>query len=81
MVGGTNGAHLTSFSLVDVASHGRELGTAVAEGMLAFNKAIGSPTSLQNMPVALTADDIDEYMGPILQAAKTGSLSLIKNVL
>jgi alcohol dehydrogenase len=48
--------------------------------MLAFNKAIGSPTSLQNMPVALTADDIDEYMGPILQAAKTGNLSLIKNV-
>ncbi|MBL7007202.1 MAG: iron-containing alcohol dehydrogenase [Spirochaetia bacterium] len=150
MVGGTNGAHLTSFSLVDVTSHGRacgimnpyytvffaptiekklriigaiyakygyiikdlqtlsgrELGIAVAEGMLAFNKAIGSPArlgelpgftdahftralqaaknpqlkmKLQNMPVALTADEVDEYMGPILEAAKTGDLSLIKN--
>ena len=150
MVGGTNGAHLTSFSLVDVTSHGRacgimnpyytvffapaieeklrvvgaiyakygyiekdlqtlsgrELGTVVAEGMLAFNKAIGSPTrlgelpgftdahivralaaaknpqlkmKLQNMPVALTAEAVDEYMGPILESAKTGDLSLIKS--
>ena len=35
---------------------------------------------LENMPVPLTADMIDEYMGPVLQAAKTGDLSLIKNV-
>ena len=26
MIGGTNGAHLTSFSLVDIASHGRACG-------------------------------------------------------
>jgi len=35
---------------------------------------------LQNMPVALTADEVDEYMGPILQAARSGDLSLIKSM-
>ena len=150
MVGGTNGAHLTSFSLVDVLSHGRacalmnpyytvffapaiepqlrdvgrifaaagytdadlnalagrDLGVAVAEAMLALCRAIGFPTTLRevegfsdahvaralkaaknpqlemklkNMPVALSADTVDRYMGPILQAAKTGDFSLIVN--
>ncbi len=150
-VGGTNGAHLNSFSLVDILTHGRacammnpyysvffapavegslrlvgkvykdaglttadldalkgrELGVAVAEAMLAFSMRIGFPTmlsevkgftdehirraltaakdpalkmKLENMPVPLTADMVDEYMGPVLQAAKTGDLSLIKNV-
>jgi alcohol dehydrogenase class IV len=151
MLGGTNGAHLTSFSLVDVLSHGRacaimnpyysvffapeieeplrlvgeihkkagysdasfaeltgrELGMAVAEAMISFEKRIGFPSTLsevpgfddehieralsaaknpqlkmklENMPVALTADMVDEYMGPVLQAAKTGDLALILNV-
>jgi len=151
MVGGTNGGHLTSFSLVDVLSHGRAcammnpyytvlfapaieaplklvgeiyrdarltdadieglsgraLGVAVAEAMLAFSRRIGFPTTLgevegfgqahidralaaaknpqlkmklQNMPVPLTADMVDEYMGPVLEAARDGDLSLIKNV-
>jgi alcohol dehydrogenase len=151
MIGGTNGAHLNSFSLVDILSHGRacgmlnpyytvffapaieeplrlvgriyrdagythagidtlhgrDLGIAVAEAMLAFEQRIGFPRTLgqvpgfdegyidralvaaknpqlkmklENMPVALTADMVDEYMGPILQAARTGDLSLIKNV-
>lgn len=150
-VGGTNGAHLNSFSFVDILSHGRacammnpyytvffapavegplrlvgrvyreagltdadmeslkgrELGTAVAEAMIAFSKRVGFPTALaevkgfsdghiaralaaakdpalkmklENMPVPMTAEMVDEYMGPILQAAKTGDLSLIKNV-
>ena len=35
---------------------------------------------LENMPIPLTADMIDEYMGPVLQAAKTGDLDLIVNV-
>jgi alcohol dehydrogenase len=35
---------------------------------------------LQNMPVPLTAEMVDEYMGPILAAAKYGDLSRIKNV-
>ena len=35
---------------------------------------------LQNMPVPLTAEMIDEYMSPILEAARDGDLSRIKNV-
>lgn len=151
MLGGTNGAHLTSFSLVDVLSHGRacaimnpyymvffapavekplklvgnifkhagytnsnidalkgrELGMAVAEAMITFETRIGFPANLsqvpgftdahieraltaakdpqlkmklENMPVAMTVEMVDEYMGPILQAAKTGELQIIKNV-
>ncbi len=151
MLGGTNGGHLTSFSLVDVLSHGRacalmnpyytvffapavegplqvvgkifedaghisdnlseltgrELGVAVMNGMFTFAKAIDFPTTLgevegftqahidraltaaknpqlkmklENMPIPLTAEMIDEYMGPTLEAAKTGDISLIKNV-
>jgi len=151
MMGGTNGGHLTSFSLVDILSHGRAcaimnpyytvffapaieeplrlvghvfeeagyteenvhslsgraLGLAVAEAMVAFEKRIGFPTTLEqvpgfsdahveraltaardpqlkmkleNMPVPLTAEMVDEYMGPVLQAAKTGDLGGIRNV-
>ncbi len=151
MVGGTNGGHLTSFSLVDILSHGRacallnpyytvffapaiehklrdvgqlykkhgyieedlnqlkgrELGMRVAEGMIAFSRAQGFPVTLaetagftdkyieralaaaknpqlemklKNMPVPLNATLIDEFMGPILRAAKTGDLSLIKSM-
>jgi alcohol dehydrogenase len=149
MVGGTNGAHLTSFSLVDLAGHGtacgimnpyyvvffapkiekqlrliggifkkhgysnenldslngRDLGLAVAKGMVAFGKAIGAPTALKelpgfndayigkaleaakdpqlamklkNMPVPMTTEMVDEYMGPILRAGVSGDFSLIK---
>ena len=35
---------------------------------------------LQNMPVALTAEMVDTYMGPILNAAYTGDLTLIRNM-
>ena len=151
MLGGTNGGHLTSFSLVDVLSHGRacaimnpyytvffapaieeplrmvgkifkdagltdadldalsgrELGVAVAEAMIALGKRIGFPATLgevegftnehieralsaakdpqlkmklENMPVPLTAEMIDEYMRPILKAARDGDLNSIKNV-
>jgi alcohol dehydrogenase len=151
MIGGTNGAHLTSFSLVDILSHGRAcgmlnpyytvffapavedalrqvaaiyhqngympvdprslsgraLGMAAAQAMVTFEKSVGFPATLQevpgfteghitralaaakdpqlkmkleNMPVPMTAEMVDEYMGPILQAAKTGDLELIKNV-
>jgi len=150
MIGGTNGGHLTSFSLVDILSHGRacalmnpyytvffapvieeplrmvgeiyrkagmtradlsrlhgrELGVAVAEAMFSLARSIGFPTrladvpnfteahiqraltaakdpqlemKLKNMPVPLTAAMIDEYMGPILESAKTGKLELIRN--
>jgi len=151
MIGGTNGGHLTSFSLVDVLSHGRAcavmnpyytvffapaierplralgrvyqeaglttadvdalsgraLGLAVAEAMLELLRRVGLPTTLrevegftdehieraltaakdpqlkmklQNMPVPLTAEMVDEYMRPILEAARDGDLSRIKNV-
>ncbi len=151
MIGGTNGGHLTSFSLVDVTSHGRAcalmnpyytvffapaiesalrlvgriyadagltdadidglrgraLGEAVAEAMFELSRRIGFPTTLselsafneghiaraltaakdpqlkmklENMPIALTADMVDEYMGPVLQAAATGDTSVIKSV-
>lgn len=151
MLGGTNGAHLTSFSLVDITSHGRacgimnpyytvffapaiekqlravggifskygyidddldklkgrSLGICVAEGMIAFNVSVGMPKTLselpgfteehverilsaaknpqlkmklQNMPVPLTAENINEYMKPILIAAKVGDLNIIKSM-
>ncbi len=151
MIGGTNGGHLTSFSLVDILPHGRacaimnpyytvffapaieqplrvvgeiykkagftkadirklhgrELGVAVAEAMFELAGRIGAPTSLRqvdgfsqdhidralaaaknpqlemklrNMPVPLTAAMIDDYMAPILEAARDGNLALIKNV-
>jgi alcohol dehydrogenase len=151
MVGGTSGAHLTSFSLVDVLTHGRacammnpyyavyyapaiedpmrvlgkiyqeagysdadfenlsgrELGLAYAHAMFTLAISIGFPikladvdgfsqehidralnaaknpqlrSKLENMPVPMTAEMVDDYMGSILEAAKTGDLSLIKNV-
>ncbi len=151
MVGGTNGGHLTSFSLVDVLSHGRacaimnpyytvffgpaiqpqlkllaplyqkhgylnerearaegrELAEAVAAAMIRLAKRVDFPTTLgeipgfseqhitraltaaknpqlemklKNMPIPLTTEQIDPYMGPILRAAQTGDFSLIKNV-
>jgi len=151
MIGGTNGAHLTSFSLVDVLSHGRacalmnpyytvffapaiepklcavgaiykdagythadlghlhgrDLGLAVAEAMLALSNDIGFPTTLaetpgftpahieraltaaknpalemklKNMPVPLSAQNVEQYMRPILEAARTGNFNLIRNM-
>ncbi len=148
MIGGTNGAHLTSFSLVDLLSHGRacalmnpyylvlfapaiqpqlreltrvfrdaghmpddtaalsgrDLGLAVAQGMIALSQSVGFPTTLdqvpgftpdhvartlaaaknpqlasklQNMPVPLSAETVDEAMGSVLQAATTGDFTLI----
>jgi alcohol dehydrogenase len=151
MIGGTNGAHLNSFSLTEILPHGRacalmnpnyvvffspsiekklkgvaeiyrkagylktdykrlkcrNLGLAVAEAMLNLSEEIGFPktlnevegfsdkyiqmcltaaknpkldSKLKNMPVPLSVSTIDEYMAPVLEAAKTGDLSLIKNV-
>ncbi len=150
MIGGTNGAHLNSFSMTDILSHGRacaimnpyyvvffapaiecrlhdlakvyenagyikvntdnltgrDLGIAISEGMMALSEDIGFPTKLgevdgftdqhiksclsaakdpklasklQNMPVPLTAEHVDEYMEPVLQAAKTGDAGLVRD--
>jgi len=35
---------------------------------------------LQSMPVPLSADTVDEYMGSVLEAARTGELRLIRNM-
>lgn len=120
MVGGTNGAHLTSFSLVDIAAHGtacgimnpyytvffapaiedklrfvgkvfrnhgyiaedlaslsgRELGLAVARGMVAFGKALGAPTTLAELS-GFTPAHIDRA----LAAAKNPQLEMkLKNM-
>ncbi|HNX25827.1 MAG TPA: iron-containing alcohol dehydrogenase [Phycisphaerae bacterium] len=151
MTGGTNGAHLSSFSLVDVMPHGRacallepyfvvffapviedrlrpvaeiyrragflkenpdvlagvELGLAVAEAMVCQSKKLGFVTKfsdvpkfgelhikrilsaakkpalaskLQNMPLPMSADMVDEYLGAVLKAAQTGDFSIIKHV-
>jgi alcohol dehydrogenase len=151
MLGGTNGAHLTSFSLVDILSHGRacaimnpyytvffapavqdalrkvglifkgagytnekvqelegqDLGIAVAEAIIEFEESIGFPTTLgevpgfsdehihralnaakdpqlkmklENMPIPLTSEMVDDIMGPILYAARDGDLNKIRNV-
>ncbi len=150
MIGGTNGAHLTSFSLVDILSHGRacglmnpyyavlfadalerplravgelyrregfssgsfehlqgrELGLAVARAMLDFARAMALPTSLgevpgftddhirkalaaaknpqlrmklENMPIPMRADDVDEFMGSVLWAAREGDTSRVRS--
>ncbi|MDR2136972.1 MAG: iron-containing alcohol dehydrogenase [Synergistaceae bacterium] len=151
MVGGTNGAHLTSFSLVDVTSHGRacgimnpyytvlfaasierqlrvmgaryalaghlkpgfetlsgrDLAVAVADGMMSFARSIGAETKLsdfpkftpthveralmaakdpqlkmklQNMPVPMSVEQVDEYMGSVLEGAVSGDFSRVKTL-
>ncbi len=150
MIGGTSGPHLTSFSLVDILSHGRacaimnpyytvffapaiqrqlnilidiyakyglvtpeasrlagrELGEVVATGMLNLAHRLNFPTTLneipgfsqdhvrrtleaaknpqlemklKNMPVPLESRMVDDYLAPVLEAARSGDFSLIKN--
>lgn len=145
MLGGTNGAHLTSFSLVDILSHGRAcalmnpyytmfyspavqpqlgaltgvlcpeasgregrpLARAVAEAIIRLERAVGNPATLgevpgfseahiaraltaaknpqlrmklENMPVPLTAELVDDYMGPVLEAARDGDLERVREL-
>ena len=151
MLGGTNGAHLTSFSLIDILTHGRacimlnpyytvffapaidgplrlvaelcvengyagaemrglagrSLGEAVARALMNFERKSGVPVTLgevkgfgpghiaralaaakdpqlrmklENMPVPMTAEMVDEYMGSVLEAAAIGDLGRIRNV-
>jgi Alcohol dehydrogenase, class IV len=152
MIGGTNGAHLNSFSMTDILSHGRacalmnpyyvvffstsiserlkevgniykkagyieedidklsgrDLGLSVAKGMIKLSKDIGFPTTLKevpgyteahkikcleaakdpklesklkNMPVPMQSTDVDIYMKPILEAAESGDMTKIKNLI
>lgn len=150
MVGGTSGAHLTSFSLVDLVAHGtacgimnpyyavfyspaiqpqlksirpvlekhgfvspetrtlegRALAEAVAQGLIAFGRSIQAPVmltdlkgfteehvqriltaaknpslsmKLQNMPVPMTAEDVEPYMESVIRSAMDGDLKKILN--
>jgi alcohol dehydrogenase len=38
-------------------------------------------SKLQNMPVPMTAETVDQYMRPILEAARDGDLSLVRNMM
>ena len=151
MIGGTNGAHLNSFSMTDILSHGRacalmnpyymvffstsvsnrlrevgkiyqragylhedleridgrKLGEAVAGAMFRLSEDIGFPTTLKavpgytkahrekcleaaknpklesklkNMPVPMSAENVDEYMGSVLEAAESGDIEIIINL-
>jgi alcohol dehydrogenase len=151
MIGGTNGAHLNSFSLVDILSHGRAcailnpyytvffasaiprqlqklgavlaeyglvksqhlnrrgraLGITVAKGLISLARKVGFPATLrevdgitkahldkaltaakdpqlsmklQNMPIPLEADQVDDYMAPVLEAAYSGDFNCIKSI-
>jgi len=114
MIGGTNGPHLGSFSLVDILSHGRacailnpyytvlfspkiqdqlrtvapifqeagfieddfeqlegrRLGEAVARGMIAFNRSLGFPTTLEE------AGATRKHLERMLGAAKDPQLKM-----
>ena len=151
MIGGTNGAHLNSFSFTDILSHGRacalmnpyyvvffantigkrlkkvatiykeagyikenitdlegrNLGIALADGMINLAGDIGFPvrlkdvkgyseahknrclkaaknpklkSKLENMPVSMSASNIDQFMGSILDAAECGEIRKVKNI-
>jgi alcohol dehydrogenase class IV len=85
----------------------RDLGIAVAKGMINFSGSMGFPTNLSevesfekealnkaleaakdpqlesklnNMPVPLTSDTVDKYMGSVLDAAWEGNLNKIINL-
>lgn len=150
MLGGTNGAHLTSFSLIDILSHGRacalmnpyytvfyspavqqqlrsvaqlsaasgladmeldraagrELAEGFARSLVALERSVRNPATLgevpgfsrghidraltaaknpqlrmklENMPVPLKAEEVDAYMGPVLEAAVGGDLTLVRD--
>ena len=91
----------------DAQLEGRALGVAVAEALIRFERGIGVPATLgevpgfgeghieraltaarnpqlrmklENMPVPLTADMVETYMAPVLRAATTGRLDVIRNV-
>jgi alcohol dehydrogenase len=50
------------------------------QGSLTAAKNPQSKIKLENMPVPLSAEMIDEYIGPILESARDGDVSKIINV-
>jgi alcohol dehydrogenase class IV len=66
MVGGTNGGHLTSFSLVDVLSHGRACAIMSPYYTVFFAPAIVKPLRMLGQiygDAGLTRADIDSLSG------------------
>ena len=49
-------------------------------GLTAVAKNPKLQSKLQNMPIPLSAETVDDYMGPVLEAAETGDFSRIKNM-
>jgi alcohol dehydrogenase class IV len=104
------GAVYKRHGLIDAdldALSGRELGIAVASGMMELSRRTGFPATLkelpgitrahitrclnaaknpalasklENMPVPLRPDNVELYMGSVLDAAWEGDFSLIKNM-
>ncbi len=77
MLGGTSGPHLTSFSLVDVLSHGRACGLLNPYYMVLFAPAITEPLRLVGRLFArggYTHADIDGLSGRELGMAVAGAM-------
>jgi len=66
MIGGTNGVHLTSFSLVDILSHGRACAITNPYYTVFFAPAIEKPLKLLGgiyKDAGLTQADMDSLSG------------------
>ena len=66
MLGGTNGAHLTSFSLIDILSHGRACAILNPYYTVLFASAIQGPLRLLAgvcRQVGLAGPDIESLSG------------------
>jgi alcohol dehydrogenase len=72
MLGGTNGAHLTSFSLVDILSHGRACAMMNPYYTVFFAPAVQAPLRVVGkilMDAGLTGADVDALQGRALGVA------------
>ena len=72
MLGGTNGAHLTSFSLVDILSHGRACAMMNPYYTVFFAPAVQDPLRVVGkilMDAGLTGADVDALQGRALGVA------------
>jgi len=77
MLGGTNGAHLTSFSLVDILSHGRACAVMNPYYTVFFAPAVERPLKLIGgifKRAGYTPADIDRLSGRPLGVAVAGAL-------
>jgi len=84
MIGGTNGGHLTSFSLVDILSHGRACAITNPYYTVFFAPAIEEPLKLLGgiyRDAGLTQADIDSLSGRELgMAVAEAMIALSKRI-